>query len=504
MKKPSKAGVIFPAVLFILACAAMIAVFTAPRESDAEPAVTPPRIETDLSAPETPAAGEDPALPETEADPKPETEPQPEPSEEPDPTPAEETEAPPTAEPDPEPQPEPEPEPEKDPEPVSDPEPQPEPEPEPEPEPDPEPQPEPEPEPQPELEPEPDPQPEPAADPLAAFSPEVRAQIAAMNERELLTQMFIATYDGSWATAGYAAEYGFGGYITFAEDYADDTPESFRAGVDRVTASSASPPLYAVDEEGGTVTRASKYSWYRAVPFASPRDVYAWGGIDGIRVDAAEKANLLKSLGLNYNLAPVADISVNASDYMYSRSPGQDAETTSQIVETIVGEFNKKGVATTVKHFPGYGAVSDTHVALAWDGRSVAELEAFDLIPFQRAMDAGVPSVMVSHIITALDPERPASVSSAVVDYIRGKMGYDGVLITDDMRMNGILDFCTSGNGSLEAILAGYDLICCTNWPEQFPVVWAAVERGEISRERLEISAARILRMKQELGIWVP
>ncbi|MBQ5355027.1 MAG: hypothetical protein IIU08_04065, partial [Clostridia bacterium] len=117
MKKPSKAGVIFPAVLFILACAAMIAVFTAPRESDAEPAVTPPRIETELPAPETPSGGEDPALPEQEADPKPETEPQPEPPEEPDPTPAEETEAPPAAEPDPEPQPEPEPQSEPEPEP---------------------------------------------------------------------------------------------------------------------------------------------------------------------------------------------------------------------------------------------------------------------------------------------------------------------------------------------------------------------------------------------------
>ena len=119
-------------------------------------------------------------------------------------------------------------------------------------------------------------------------------------------------------------------------------------------------------------------------------------------------------------------------------------------------------------------------------------------------MAAGVPSVMVSHIITALDPDRPASVSSAVVDYIRTNMGYDGVLITDDMRMNGILDFCTSGNGSLEAILAGYDLICCTNWPEQFPVVWSAVESGTLTRDRLEVSAARVLRMKQELGIWKP
>jgi beta-N-acetylhexosaminidase len=342
------------------------------------------------------------------------------------------------------------------------------------------------------------------SDSLTAFSPQVQAQIASMSTYQLLTQMFIATYDGSWATADYAAQYGFGGYITFAEDYEYDTPESFREGVDRVAAASAIPPLFAVDEEGGTVTRASKYPGYRRYPFLSPREVYEMGGIDGIRTDAAEKAELLKKLGLNYNLAPVADISVNSWDYMYNRSPGQDAETTSQIVETIVSVFNARGVASTVKHFPGYGAVSDTHTALAYDGRTVEELEGFDLIPFQRAMNAGVPSVMVSHIITALDPERPASVSSKVVDYIRNNMGYDGVLITDDMRMNGILDFCTSGNGSLEAILAGYDLICCTNWPEQFPVVWSAVESGELTRERLEISAARIIRMKQELGIWNP
>ena len=360
---------------------------------------------------------------------------------------------------------------------------------------------------EPEPEPEPvSPEPVPAviSASLAAFSPQVQAQIASMSTRELLTQMFIATYDGSWATAGYAAEYDFGGYITFAEDYENDTPQSFREGIDRVTASSKIPPLYAVDEEGGTVTRASKYAGYRRYPFLSPREVYESGGLELIRSDAAEKAELLKTLGLNYNLAPVADISVNTWDYMYNRSPGQDAETTASIVETIVSVFNARGVASAVKHFPGYGAVSDTHTAMAWDGRTAEELESFDLIPFRRAMEAGVPSVMVSHIITALDPERPASVSAKVVDYIRSNMGYDGVLITDDMRMNGILDFCTTGNGSLEAIAAGYDLICCTNWPEQFPVVWAAVENGTLTRERLEISAARILRMKQDLGIWNP
>ncbi|MBO7403937.1 MAG: beta-hexosaminidase, partial [Clostridia bacterium] len=250
--------------------------------------------------------------------------------------------------------------------------------------------------------------------------------------------------------------------------------------------------------------RASKYDWYRAAPFDSPRNVYLAGGIEGIRADAAEKAAHLLSLGVNYNLGPVADIALNTWDFMYERSPGQDAETTAAIVSAIVAESQAKGVATSVKHFPGYGSVSDTHTGLAYDWRSVEELEAKDLIPFRRAMNEGVSSVMVSHIITNLDPARPATVSSAVVDYIRNTMGYEGVLITDDMRMNGILDFCPTGNGSLEAILAGYDLICCTNWPEQFPVVWSAVEAGTLTRERLEISAARILQMKYNLGIWRP
>jgi len=325
-----------------------------------------------------------------------------------------------------------------------------------------------------------------------------------MTTYELLTQMFIATYDGAWTTADYAANYGFGGYITFAEDYVNDTPESFRAGVDRVAAASKIPPFIAVDEEGGTVVRASKYDWYRSVPFDSPRNVYLAGGIAGIRADAAEKAAHLIALGINYNLGPVADIALNTWDFMYERSPGQDAETTADIVSAIVAESQAKGVAASVKHFPGYGSVSDTHTGLAYDWRSVEELEAKDLIPFRRAMNEGVASVMVSHIITNLDPARPATVSSAVVDYIRNTMGYQGVLITDDMRMNGILDFCPTGNGSLEAILAGYDLICCTNWPEQFPVVWSAVEAGTLTRERLEISAARILQMKYNLGIWRP
>ena len=484
---------IFSLLLALALCAAVVLVVTAPQKSEPadsqqnpldgrEDETAPPPIPVE---PEPAPSGEAVEIPEAEV-PKSEPEqitPDPEPEPEPDPIPEPEPETPETealleeettvAD-----------------EPVEEPEPEPEPveEPEPEPEPD----------------PEPVPQAEPASPDNPVFSSAVQAQLDSMTTYELLTQMFIATYDGSWTTADYAANYGFGGYITFAEDYVNDTPESFRAGVDRVAAASKIPPFIAVDEEGGTVTRASKYEGYRSVPFDSPRNVYLAGGIEGIRTDAAEKADLLRSLGINYNLGPVADISVNSWDFMYARSPGQDAETTADIVAAIVEESQARGVATSVKHFPGYGAVSDTHTGLAYDWRSVEELEARDLIPFRRAMDMGVSSVMVSHIITNLDPARPATVYSAVVDYIRHTMGYGGVLITDDMRMNGILDFCPTGNGSLEAILAGYDLICCTNWPEQFPVVWSAVEAGTLTRERLALSAGRILQMKYDLGIWVP
>ena len=85
---------------------------------------------------------------------------------------------------------------------------------------------------------------------------------------------------------------------------------------------------------------------------------------------------------------------------------------------------------------------------------------------------------------------------------LRDELGYDGIIMTDDLAMAGITDYCVSGNAALEAILAGCDMLCCTNWETQYPAVWAAVESGTVTEERLNESAARILRVKYDMGLW--
>jgi len=199
----------------------------------------------------------------------------------------------------------------------------------------------------------------------------------------------------------------------------------------------------------------------------------------------------------------VADISTGETDFMYWRSVGLDAEGTSEFVRTVIRESKALGVGSVAKHFPGYGSAADTHTGMAYDNRTLDELRAKDFVPFAAAIEEGVNAVLVSHIITSsIDADKPASVSAKTVELLRNELGYDGVILTDDLAMAGITDYCTTGNAALEAILAGCDLLCCTNWDTQYAAVWTAVENGTITEERLNESAARVLRMKYDMGLW--
>lgn len=353
---------------------------------------------------------------------------------------------------------------------------------------------------EPEILPEPEVVPEPET-PEEVRERRIAEELAQMTLREKLGQMFMPAY--SSAAASQITEYAFGSYILFAADFENETADSLAAEMAALQAQAKYGLLTAVDEEGGTVTRISRFPQYRAEKFKSPRTLYAWGGMELIQTDAAEKAALLASLGLNLNMAPVADISVNESDFMYWRSVGLDAEGTAEFVRTVIREGKAGGVGSVVKHFPGYGSVADTHTGMAYDSRTLDELRAGDFVPFRAAIEEGAEAVMVSHIITtSIDAEKPASVSAKTVALLRDELGYGGIIMTDDLAMSGITDYCTTGNAALEAILAGCDMLCCSNWDVQYPAVWAAVENGTITEERLDESAARILRVKYDMGLW--
>lgn len=297
-------------------------------------------------------------------------------------------------------------------------------------------------------------------------------------------------------------QYHLGGYILFGRDFEGQTPNSLQETLSSYQLSSAIPMFIAVDEEGGTVCRVSGNPAFRAERFPSPRSLYAAGGMDAVLKTEEEKAQLLKSLGINVNMAPVCDIATTPGAFMYSRSLGQSPEITAEFAAGAVEIMSRNQVGSVLKHFPGYGNNADTHIGLAVDDRSLEELEAADLIPFQAGIDAGCGAVMVSHtVVRAMDDTLPASLSPAVHKYLRENMGFEGVIVTDDLAMGAITETYGAGEAAVLAVLAGNDLLCSTEYAVQYQAVLEAVESGRISTEVLDEAVMRILRWKQSLGL---
>jgi beta-N-acetylhexosaminidase len=260
--------------------------------------------------------------------------------------------------------------------------------------------------------------------------------------------------------------------------------------------------LIGADEEGGTVIRISGYSQFRAAPFWAPRDLFRAGGFELIRSDTLEKAKLLKTLGLNVNLAPVCDVSTNPEDFIYYRTLGADAAATSQYVRTVVEAMEQAGLGSVLKHFPGYGNNEDTHTGSAYDERAYSVFESSDFLPFEAGIQAGAGGVLVSHnVVSCMDPDAPATLSPEVHRILREELHFGGVILTDDLSMGAIVRFAGDEDAAVLAVLAGNDMLLCSEYESQLPAVINAAKDGRIPMERIDESVARILRWKISLGL---
>ena len=325
--------------------------------------------------------------------------------------------------------------------------------------------------------------------------------LESMSLEEQVGQLFLARCSAASAVED-ASSYHLGGFVLFGVDFQDHTPDSIRETIASYQAAAGVPMLIAVDEEGGTVTRVSRYPQYRSSPYPSPRNLYNQGGMDLLRTTETEKCQLLSSLGVNVNLGPVCDISDLPGALLYYRSLGQNAEITSQFISQTVSVMAEHRVGSVLKHFPGYGNNADTHLQIAIDSRTLESLECCDLLPFQAGIQAGADAIMVSHtIVEALDNGYPASLSPAVHRYLRQEMGFDGVILTDDLVMNAITEQYGTGEAAVLAVLAGNDMLCCTEYPQQYEAVLDAVLAGRIDYLQLRESVLRVLKWKQKLGL---
>lgn len=340
----------------------------------------------------------------------------------------------------------------------------------------------------------------PAAKPQPQKS-KLEAYVDSMSLEQMVGQMFFARCPSSGAAAQISS-YHLGGYILFARDFQNQTPASVRNTISGYQSASKTPMLIGVDEEGGTVVRVSKYPAFRPVPFWSPADIYNKYGTSGLVSDTAEKDALLKSLGINVNLGPVCDVSQNPSDYIYDRTLGKNGAETATAISAMVSQMKKDRMGAVLKHFPGYGSNVDTHTGIAVDKRSIDSFRQNDFLPFAAGIKAGAGGVMINHnIINCLDSKHPASLSPAVAKTLRNELGFNGVIMTDDLSMSAITKYTDGKNAAVTAVIAGSDMLISSDFVNQYNAVLSAVKNGTISKSRIKQSVMRIVQWKVNLGL---
>ena len=328
-------------------------------------------------------------------------------------------------------------------------------------------------EPNPQTEPDPppvtDPEPQP---PTPALTPEqqitIRAQdiLNTMTPEQKLGQMFFVRCPAENA-AHVMADYQFGGYLLFLRDFKDAAGEWLTADqLEEKLASwrsvSAIAPFFGVDEEGGTVARASRNpNLFPEGKAKSPQELLALGGEEALFKDAVSKNSTLLLHGINVNFAPVADVTTNKNAFMYARSMGTDAARTAQLVETVISGMKQclvngeqTQIGSVLKHFPGYGSNADTHVGGATDTRPLDTFLQQDFLPFALGIEAGADAVLVCHnVVQCMDPDLPASLSPEVHRILRETLGFRGVVMTDDLLMEAAAVYDEDGSAALMAIM---------------------------------------------------
>jgi len=286
--------------------------------------------------------------------------------------------------------------------------------------------------------------------------------------------------------------------------------EQLRALTASLQAAAATPLLVAADQEGGKVARLSPRQGFPDTPSHQQLGELADPAITAAA--AGEIARLLAAAGVNLNLAPVVDLNTNPDNPViarYERSFGADPALVSRLAAAFIEAHHAAGVLCCLKHFPGHGSsTADSHHGLTdvTDTWTQEELQ-----PYRDLIQAGLAdSVMTAHVFNArLDPVYPATLSRAAIDgLLRGELGYDGVVISDDMQMGAIRGNYGYEDAVLAAVDAGVDILAISNnvlfeedvVSRTVQILRRAVEQGRISRPRVEQSYARIQRLKQRLA----
>ena len=290
-----------------------------------------------------------------------------------------------------------------------------------------------------------------------------------------------------------------GGFVLFAYDFVFNETfiQQYINKSQELSEANVGLPLgLAVDEEGGTVVRVSPYHRDEG-GFPSPQQIYNESGNDGILKIDQEKRDLLRKFFLNVNLAPVADISYNSSDYIFDRTLGRDPEESAEYIEKDVEGYVNDNFTCCAKHFPGYGNNIDTHGDIAIDKRSYEQFQNEDFLTFEAAIRKQIPMILVSHnIVLCKDKKYPASLSKAWHDILRNELNYTGLILTDDLSMGAIKKYTDNISEAVLAVNAGNDILLTSDYYKHYDALMKAADDGKITEETVDKACKRIIAWK--------
>ena len=344
--------------------------------------------------------------------------------------------------------------------------------------------------------------------PTAGELEEAQALVADWTSEQLAGQVIVGRYHGAdpAAVAALVRKHHLAGVSVTSGNIVDEA--QVRATTAAVASAVAAdgrdfPAVIGVDQEGGYVSHlrgiATEFPSFDAAGAAITAD--GASGREVVRQAAYATGMEVRDLGFTWVFAPVADVTIGAADpTIGTRSPSADPGVAAKATATAVRGYDAAGVVSTVKHFPGHGAAtSDSHDTLPVLDSTLEQIRSHDLPPFEAAIATHAPAVMTSHIdLTAIAPGVPASLAPEVYDLLRDDLGFEGVAITDSLGMGAV---AASWKPAVAALNAGADLLLMpVDTAETHRVLTRAITAGDVTRERAEEAAARVVALQMWQG----
>lgn len=329
--------------------------------------------------------------------------------------------------------------------------------------------------------------------------------VAGMTTEEMVGQLVMGICADSSTASAEINKYFLSGMLFESDNFQGMSKEEITSALGNAASQSKIKPILAAQEEGGMYTTVSDLDAFPEYDFNAPRIEFATGGLQAVEKAEDSKATLLKSLGFNFNLAPVIDLADSSDQIMYSRSVSEEIDTASVYAE-YAAKFNQaKGISVALKHFPGYGTIPDsanTGVDVITDDRDAATIRGKDYIPFKAGVDAGAHCVVVSNVLVKnLDAAHTAALSPAIHTELRGTIGFTGIIMTDVLDGLDYSAYAEGNKPAVQAVLAGNDIVLVRDYATAYNDILAAVNAGTITETRLKTACTRVIAYKYTAGI---